>query len=199
MIYMEIEQMIRTKADLTDYILQDAKAYGRTSARPRFFGDEIWKFQLLLRKTEYFHNLHGIYRLLCYPLYVVTKFRLHHCKLKLGFSIPLNVFGPGLTIPHYGTIVVANKAVIGKNCRIHEGVTIGATNGNSGAAYIGDNVFLGSGAKIIGEVTIADNVAIAANAVVVKSIEEPGTTWGGIPARKISNNDSFLNLGTCVL
>lgn len=185
--------MIRTKADLTDYIRQDAKAYGRSTVKAKFFGDEIWKFQLLLRKTEYFHNQQGIRRLLCYPLYVAAKFRLHHRQLKLGFSIPLNVFGPGLSIPHYGTIVVAHRAVIGKNCRIHEGVTIGATNGNSGAARIGDDVFISSGVKIIGEVTIADRVAIGANAVVVKSIEEPGTTWGGVPAKKISDHSSGLN------
>ena len=161
--------------------------------KSKFFGDEIWKFQLLLRKTEYFHNRQGIRRLLCYPLYVAAKFRLNHRQLKLGFSIPLNVFGPGLSIPHYGTIVVANRAVIGKNCRIHEGVTIGATNGSSGAARIGDDVFISSGVKIIGEVTIADRVAIGANAVVVKSIEEPGTTWGGVPAKKISDHSSGLN------
>ena len=89
--------------------------------------------------------------------------------------------------------MVANRASVGKNCRLHEGVTIGATNGSNRAAQIGDNVFISSGVKIIGEITIADDVAIGANAVVVKSIEEPGTTWGGIPAKKISNNSSALN------
>jgi len=191
--------MIRTKADLHMYICEDAKANGRTSEKRKLFGDEIWKFQTALRKMEYFSNQNGFIRLLCFPLRFITKFYLHNIKLKLGFSIPINVFGPGLSIPHYGTIVVANGASVGKNCRIHEGVTIGATNGSSCAARIGDNVFIGSGAKIIGEVTIADNVAIAANAVVVKSIEEPGTTWGGIPASKISNNSSLLNRNIKVL
>lgn len=113
----------------------------------------------------------------------------------LGFSIPINVFGPGLAIVHYGTIVVAQGAKIGSNCRIHEGVTIGATNGSSKAATIGDNVFIGSGAKIIGEVTISSNVAIAANSVVVKDVIcENGCTVGGVPAKIISNNDSSSNI-----
>lgn len=185
--------MIRTKADLRRYIQEDAKANGRKSLKAKIFGDEIWKFQLALRRTEYFANQQGIKSLLYRPLYILTKFYLHNIKLKLGFSIPINVFGPGLSIPHYGTIVVATRASVGKNCRLHEGVTIGATNGSNCAATIGNNVFIASGVKIIGEVTIADDVAIGANAVVVKSIEEPGTTWGGVPAKKISDNSSSLN------
>ena len=119
--------------------------------------------------------------------------KFHKQSLKLGFSIPLNAFGPGLAIVHYGTIVVSSAAKIGKNCRLHEGVNIGATNGSTLAPEIGDNVFIGSGAKIIGDISIADNVAIGANAVVVKSITEVGT-YGGIPAKKISDNDSRSNM-----
>ena len=119
--------------------------------------------------------------------------RHHSLGVKLGLSIPLNVFGPGLCIVHPGTIVVASGATIGRNCRIHEGVTIGATNGQSKAATIGDNVFIASGAKIIGDIKICDDVAIGANAVVVKSVLEPCTV-GGIPAKVISKNTSILNL-----
>ncbi|MBR4033228.1 MAG: serine acetyltransferase, partial [Clostridia bacterium] len=115
-------------------------------------------------------------------------------SMKLGFSIPAGVFAEGLSIAHYGTIVVSSQASVGKNCRIHEGVNIGATNGSSLAPRIGDNVFIASGAKIIGDVTIADDVCIGANAVVVRSITESGTTWGGVPAKKISDNDSHSNL-----
>ena len=85
--------------------------------------------------------------------------------------------------------------MIGANCRIHEGVTIGATNGASDVAHIGDNVFIGSGAKIIGGVKISSNVAVAANAVVVNDIiTEEGCTVGGVPARVISANTSHNNL-----
>ena len=55
---------------------------------------------------------------------------------------------------------------------------------------MGDNIFLGSGCKIIGEVSVADNVAVGANAVVTKNIEEPNTTWAGVPAKMISNHGS---------
>ena len=186
--------MITTRKQLLDVLRRDAKANGRTTTRPSFFGDEIWKFQIALRKLEYYSNISPVKRTLVYPAYALTKYRYHNMSIKLNFSIPINVFGEGLALPHYGTIVVAKAARIGKNCRIHEGVTIGATNGSSSAATIGDNVFIASGAKIIGGITIADNVAIAANAVVIKSITEAGTTWGGVPAKKISDKDSRSNL-----
>ena len=113
----------------------------------------------------------------------------------LGISIPINVFDLGLSIVHYGTIVVSQGATVGANCRIREGVTIGATNGSAKAATIGDNVFIGSGAKIIGEVSISSNVAIAANAVVVRDVIcENGCTVGGVPAKIISNNNSSSNI-----
>lgn len=61
---------------------------------------------------------------------------------------------------------------------IQTGVTIGTTNGSTIAPIIGDNVFLGDGCKILGSITIAKNVAIGANAVVIKSITEEGISWG---------------------
>ncbi len=100
-------------------------------------------------------------------------------QVKYGFYIPVNVCGPGLSIAHIVNILINSNSKIGANCRIQTGVTLGATNGSSSAPNIGNNVFLGDGCKIIGDISVADNCAIGANAVVVKSILEAGTTWGG--------------------
>ncbi len=189
--------MITTKEELNYYILQDAissKRSGKYFIKPRLFGDEIWKFQLILRKTEYYFNLYNSSKKHLFIPYIWYRYLFHKTSVKLGFSIPLNVFGPGLAIPHYGTITVNSMAKVGKNCRLHEGVNIGATNGSKKAPCIGDNVFIGTGAKIIGDIVIADNVVIGANAVVVKSITESGGTYGGVPAKKISSNDSHMHL-----
>ena len=185
--------MIKTRSDYIRYLKSDAIALGKTRKRPQLFGDEIWKFERCLRKKEYYSTFLGMKRVLFLVPLILNRFNFKRLSLKLGFSIPAGVFDEGLGIVHYGHIVVSDGAKIGKNCRIHEGVNIGATNGSEKAATIGDNVFISTGAKIIGEVTIADDVAIAANAVVVKSITEQGTTWGGIPAKKISDNDSHSN------
>lgn len=184
--------MIQNSTDLKYYFECDRRALGIRRTKPRPFTDEVWKFQRSLRRLEYYTNQKKKYLILLKQL---EKFRFHRLSVKLGFSIPINVFGPGLAIVHYGSIVVSNGAKIGKNCRIHEGVTIGATNGSTKAATIGDNVFIGTGSKIIGEVKISSNVAIAANAVVVNDIiSENGCTVGGVPAKIISKNNSSMNL-----
>lgn len=185
--------MIDSKESLKRHLEQDKLALGRNrDKRPRVYGDEIWKFEILLRKVEYDINCrHGLFALIVGKYH---KFRFHRLSVKLGFTIPPNVFAEGLAIPHYGTIVVHANTRAGRNCRLHEGVNIGATSGGREAAVIGDNCFFGSGAKVIGAVTIADDVAVGAGAVVTRDITEPGTTWAGVPARKISDKDSHNNL-----
>ena len=185
--------MITSKKEYYEYLRQDQLALGRQKdVRPHLFGDEIWKLERLLRQVEYTKN--------CKKGPVGTMFgkyygyRFHRLSVRLGMTRPINVFGPGLSIPHYGTIVVHANAKIGRNCRLQEGVTIGATGGSHEAAVIGNNCYFGSGAKVIGAVRIADDVAVGANAVVTRDIPEAGTTWAGIPARKISDNNSHASL-----
>ena len=169
--------MISTKSELLQYLNQDAKANKHTGIRARLFGDEIWKYIKSFRYVDYFSHQRSTFSRFCYR---VWSMRFHVLGIKLGFSISnCAEIGPGFAIAHYGSIVIHSSAVIGKNFRIHEGTCIGTTNGSNSAAKIGDNVFISTGAKIIGDISIANDVAIGANAVVVKSIDEPGTTWGG--------------------
>ena len=185
--------MIKTKDDLKYYLQQDKKALRIKYNRPRFLTDYIWKYEIFFRKTEYYYNnKNNIFNKFFYFYY---KLRMSRTGRKNGgFVFPVNKVGPGLSIAHYGSIVVNGGAKIGKNCRIHEGVTIGATNGSVIAATIGDNCFIGTGAKIIGEVTIGDCATIGANAVVTKSFCEPNCVLVGVPAKKIKEDDSKCNL-----
>src|SRR5699024_2703000 len=112
---------------------------------------------------------------------------------KLGFSIPFNVFGPGLNIAHYGSIVVNGNARVGQNCRMHSATNIGETRGKS--PTIGDNCYIGPGAVISGDIKIGNNVAIGANAVVLKDVPS-NVTVAGIPAKIISNKGSAVIEGT---
>lgn len=181
--------MIDSKESYKHYLERDRLALNRQQdKRPKLFGDEIWKFEILLRKVEYDINCRKGLAALIIGKY--HKFRFHLLSVKLGFTIPPNVFCEGLAIPHYGTIVIHDAVRAGVNCRLQEGVTIGATGGSHEAAVIGDNCYFGSGAKVIGAVTIADDVAVGAGAVVTRDITEPGTTWAGVPAKKISNKNS---------
>jgi serine O-acetyltransferase len=117
---------------------------------------------------------------------------LRHYEIKYGISIPYNTrIGSGLYIGHFGGIVVNSEAVIGKNCNIHHGVTIGQANRGDKKGYpvIGDRVFIGPGAAIIGKVKVGNDVAIGASTVVTKDIPDNAVAVG-VPARVISFDGS---------
>ena len=107
--------------------------------------------------------------------------------MRLGISIPPGVFGRGLSIAHYGSIVVNDTARVGKYCRIHSGTNIGVLGDR--APVIGDFVYIGPGAVIYGGAIVGDEVIVGANAVVGKSFVGPATL-GGAPAQVISNAGS---------
>lgn len=172
--------MIESKKDLAEYLEADRLALHKKKKHPSLFGDEIWKFQIFLRKYEFYLNGGGSRLLKAYYHY-----RWHSMGVKLGFSVPPNVFGKGLSIAHYGLLTVNGNARVGNFCRIQEGVNIGAVR-NGESPIIGDNVYIGSGAKVLGNIKIASSTIIGAGAVVVKSIEEEGTTWAGVPAKMIN-------------
>ena len=182
--------MIATKKELAYYLDCDRIALGKKTKKPGFIGDEIWKFQICMRKLDYCSNRTNLKSRFMRLYY---RYVYHKLSLKLGFSISYNNIGPGLAIVHYGTIVISSAAKIGNNCRIHAGVNIGASGGQLNAAEIGDNVYIGPGAKIVGNVHIGNNCVIGANAVVVHDVP-PSVTVGGIPAKIISPNDSSKHL-----
>ena len=140
-------------------------------------------FQRLLRKGEYYHNCRNDITGRIYYKFLYHRFLKY--SINLGLTIPPNSFGPGLSIAHYGSIVVAGR--IGANCRIHSCVNIG--EGGKQNPIIGDNVYIGPGAKIFGGITIGNNVAIGANSVVNKSYPD-NVTVAGIPAKIISDKGS---------
>ena len=174
--------MIKTYADLKRYLIVDKDALHRTKLRPNIFGDECWKLQWRLRHLEFYYNNRDKFRYkLMYHLY---RYLMHRIAVKTGISISVNCFGPGLQIMHRGTIVINDKVKIGDRCRLHVCVNIGEDI-NGKAPVIGNNVYIGPGAKIYGDIVIADNVVIGANAVVNRSILTPGIKVGGVPARQL--------------
>lgn len=181
--------MIKTKKDYGFYLEADRVALGKNYRRPSLFGDEIWRFQRLLRKVEFYTNCR---KSLFWKLnYYYSVLRFYQLSVKLGFTIHPNNFGPGLSIAHRGTIVINPAARIGSNCRIHACVNIGtkAGHGNS-APTLGNNIYIGPGATIFGDIEIADGIAIGANSVVNKSFPEAGISIAGTPAKKINESGS---------
>ncbi|MCE5177841.1 MAG: serine acetyltransferase [Porphyromonadaceae bacterium] len=127
----------------------------------------------------------------------IIKWMRRQYSFKYGIQIPgITHIGKGFYIGHFGTIVVNSNAIIGDNVNISQGVTIGQANRgrNKGAPIIGNEVYIGPGAIIIGNVKIGNKVAIGANAVVTQDVPE-GAVVGGVPAKIISMNgsESYIN------
>jgi serine O-acetyltransferase len=125
-------------------------------------------------------------------MFLLAKLILRHLEVKYGISISDRTeIGCGFYIGHFGGIVIHPEAVIGDNCNISQGVTIGQSNrGNrAGNPVIGNYVYIGPGAQIFGHIFVGDHAAIGANAVVTKDIPENSVVVG-VPGRVISSNGS---------
>ena len=164
---------------------------GRTGARP------FWRHLLVTPGFRYTYLLR-VYAYLKttswggWGLRQLTTVLLHHYAIKYGIDISRDArIGSGFYIGHFGGIVVNEHVVIGDNCNISQGVTLGQANRgpSGGCPTIGNNVYIGPGAKVIGRINIGEGAAIGANAVVVKDVP-PGVSVGGVPAKVISEKGS---------
>lgn len=142
---------------------------------------KLYQFVRLLRLTEYHYNNRkaGLHKM----LYCFYRNRKNVLGRKLGIEVWENSFDQGLQIFHAGNIVINGFARIGKNCKLHGSNCIGNDGKNLGAPVIGNNVRIGVGAKIIGEIYLADDITVAAGAVVIHSCMIPGAVLAGIPAK----------------
>ncbi|MBQ2076579.1 MAG: serine acetyltransferase [Bacteroidales bacterium] len=131
------------------------------------------------------------------PIYFIYRLKLNRLSYKSGIQISETTqIGKGFYIGHFGCIVVSGQAVIGSNVNISQGITIGRTNRGEkqGVPTIGDEVYIGPGAKIIGKINIGNNITIGANAVVTSDIPDNACV-AGIPAKIISyaGSEGYVN------
>lgn len=171
--------------DLRRMLEADRLSRGERRQRPRLVGDDIWKYQIILRRYEYWLTQRGPWATLVRGYW---HYRYYKESIRLNFEIPPFVFGAGLSIAHRGPIIVNPNARIGENCRVHSCVNIGTAAGTQDAApTLGDDCYIGPGAKLFGPIQIANGVAIAAQAVVNKSCDRANVTLAGVPATVISD------------
>lgn len=97
--------------------------------------------------------------------------------------------GKGLLIDHGSGVVIGETAEVGDDCTIYQGVTLGGTGKEKGKRHptLGNNIIVGSGAKVLGPFKVGDNSKIASNAVVLSEIP-PDCTAVGVPARIVKRN-----------
>jgi serine O-acetyltransferase len=123
---------------------------------------------------------------------LVARLIRRHYAIKYGADLPYQTrIGPGLFIAHVGGIYVNARASIGANCNLGHGVTVGESNrgARKGVPVIGDNVYIGPGAKLFGSIHVGSHVAVGANCVVTKDVADHAVVVG-VPARVISHRGS---------
>ena len=119
--------------------------------------------------------------------FMIARYICEKAKRKTGIEIhPGAKIGKGLFIDHGSGVVIGETAIIGNDVTMFHGATLGGTGKEKGKRHptVGNNVFIGSGAKVLGNIQIGNNVKIGANAVVLKDVEN-GCTVVGIPAKVV--------------
>ena len=117
--------------------------------------------------------------------FIIARHISEKAKRKTGIEIhPGATIGKGLFIDHGSGVVIGETAIVGNNVTLFHGVTLGGTGKEKGKRHptIGNNVFIGSGAKILGNIIIGDNVKIGANAVILKDVPSD-VTIVGVPGK----------------
>ena len=176
--------MIKTKSDLKEFLFAEMAYRG---IKDYLMPQPQMTFLIMLRNFEYHYNNRNniIHKLLSFYYY----FRYNKAGIRAGITIPKNTCGKGLTLYHFGSIVLNGNVKIGDNCCIMNNVNIGATGGSNKCPKIGNDVYIGPGAVIYGDIEIADGCYIGANAVVNKSFMEKKSIIVGVPARVIGYSD----------
>lgn len=155
----------------------------------QWFGESGFRFTVVMRLCTFFRSQWWSR----WVIYHLFRFWHRRQQVKYGayISFESNI-GPGLYLGHLCCIVVNTRTVIGRNCTLGHGVTLGQTNARSrqpGCPVIGDNAYIGCGAAIIGGITIGSDAAVGPNSVVVKDVP-PMAVVSGIPAQVISMKGS---------
>lgn len=172
----------------------DIEKYKRYSSRKMLFlvltQQGLWALCL-------YRFANSVYRK-SYPS-IIKKSLLFFCviwqkgiEILTGISIPYTVtIGHSFYIGHFGNIIINATAVIGNNCNISQGVTIGVSGRGvkRGVPKIGDNVYIGANAVISGSIIIGDDVVIGANSLVINDVPD-AITVVGVPASKFSDKSS---------
>ncbi|BEV08085.1 serine acetyltransferase [Methylophilus sp. DW102] len=124
--------------------------------------------------------LNSLFNIVYWPL-----FRL--VETITGVSLPKDAqIGPGLRIWHFGNIFVNSKSIIGENCTLRQGVTIGNRHEDGPAPVIGNNVNFGAYAQVLGNIKIGNNVNIGAMSVVLIDVPD-NSTVAGVPAKIVKS------------
>ena len=149
-------------------------------------GYDIYRFLLHLRRYEYLITCPTTLTKKVQRFWNLRQYQIY--GKKLGYMIGDSVLGEDVILYHRGSIYINPSVRMGSKCKFHGDCCLGvARTGETGCPTLGDGVDVGIGARILGDIYIADNIIIGANSVVTRSFYEPGITIAGIPAKKVKD------------
>lgn len=130
-------------------------------------------------------------------IYHLLRWSYRRISVRYGVYIDFTTaIGGGLYLPHPCSIIVNRRCHLGRDCNLSQNSTIGVSNrgDRAGCPTVGDRVYIGPGAVIFGRVSIGDDAAIGANAVVNRDVPDHGV-FGGVPARQLSmkGSEGYVN------
>lgn len=131
----------------------------------------------------FFHRINHFFWKIGIPVF--PRLLSHFARFLTGIEIhPAAKIGPGFFVDHGMGVVIGETTEIGEDCLLYQGVTLGGTGKEKGKRHptLGNNVVVGTGAKVLGPITIGNNVVIGANSVVLKSIPD-NAVCVGVPGR----------------
>ncbi len=166
------------KADIKAVLERDPAA---RSAFEVYFLYSGFKAVRSHRKANWFYR---------HNLKFIARWISQRSRHKTGIEIhPGATIGKGLFIDHGMGVVIGETTIIGDNCTIYQNVTLGGTGKDTGKRHptLGNNVLVGSGAKVLGPFKVGDNARIAAGAVVLSEVPANATAVG-VPARVVKVN-----------
>ena len=178
LILYEKEKYIMNAGGKKQFILKMVKAH------PDYFA---WKYLKCLRKTQYYYDYRNN-NIFTGLMYLIQCRRKNNLGRRLGIEVGENCAGKGLMIFHTQGVVINGNARLGENCMLHGNNCIGNNGIDKAAPIVGNNVDIGVGAKIIGDIYVADNIKIGAGAVVISSCYEKGATLVGMPAHIVKKH-----------
>lgn len=173
------------------FLMETIRAYQKNDPAARS-ALEVFLLYNGIHATIYYRMAHWLYRHHCKFL---ARWLSQHAKWTTGIEIhPAATIGRRLVIDHGTGIVIGATAEIGDDCLLYQGVTLGGTGISSGKRHptLGNNVMVGSGAKILGPIQIGDNARVAANAVVLREVP-PNSTVVGVPGHIVRVNGEKLD------
>lgn len=178
----------RLRADLWRYYAYLEKPSSRLQRLKIILLTEgVWAI-ILFRFGQYLYQEAGFFARLLFKIPYELGAKIMGMAVGIQL-VPPSRIGPGLYIGHYGGIHISDKATLGSNCNIHQGVTIGVAGKGRKGPVLGDRVWVGPNSTITGPAQVGSGAVIGANSLVTSNIPENAVAVG-VPARVISYTGS---------